>query len=47
MDAELVGEISERLTGCRFSSPDMYSALAGSEKEQILDIAVYLQEQQL
>lgn len=47
MDAELSEQIVDSLTGCRFTSQDMYNALISSEKATLQDVAKYLMEQRL
>ena len=47
MDTELCLEISERLTGVRFKSSELYNALTASEKEPIKEIANYLLNENL
>lgn len=47
IDTEFAGEITDRLTGCRFSSQALYQALISSEKEFVRDTAQYLLEQKL
>ena len=47
MDADLAGELRQRLTGCRFASGDLHAALMASGKSQIHDVAAYLLEQKL
>lgn len=47
IDTELADEIKQRLTGCRFSSRDLSSALMASPKAQVQDVARYILEQSL
>lgn len=47
MDAELAVEIQKRLTGCRFGSGYLYTALSGSGSQQLEDVAQYILDQHL
>lgn len=47
IDADLAGEIRERLTGCRFGSRFLSDALMQSGKSQVGEVAQYLLEQNL
>ncbi len=47
MDAELAGEIQNRLTGVRFGSQPMHQALMQSDKETVRDVAQFILEQGL
>ena len=47
LDTDLAGEITDRLTGCRFDRQDMHAALVSSGKESVRDVARYLLEQKI
>ena len=47
MDAELAAEIQKRLTGCRFGSGYLHTALTGSGNQQLEDVAQYILDQHL
>lgn len=47
IDADLAGEVRQRLTGCRFSSRALCDALETSEKDQVRQVGQYLLEQNL
>ncbi len=47
LDTDLAGEITDRLTGCRFDRQDMHAALVSSEKELVRDVARFLLEQKI
>ena len=42
-----IEEITNRLTGCRFHSQDMYKVLLSSEKPFVQDVAQFLLEQRI